>query len=418
MRPQRVPVNVYETPAALVILAPMPAVTPADVTIELEPGHLRFWAHLRSAGPRPMLLQEWDYGGYERDVAVPPGYRRRAWRPRSTTASSPSGCCGASSSSRCGCSRRRCPAPAGPDPGSSVGVDGLDPVRVGARARHGGRGARLRRRLHPEGPTRATGHRRTRRVCAGPALRPGARRTGRVVAARVRPSGPGAGDPVADVPPGRIWLGRDAVVGAGQDVPAPWAARHGWWWTMTSVRGSRADPASVLGPIWRAAMPASAPCSWWTPPTPPTPPHRQVSPPPSSPARPGTTRRPAPRRGRPGPPGHRQRRRLPPRPRHLAVGCSRRAAGARLGRSGRRGAARRHPGVVRRRPADPLRRGGHRPEAVVHRVGHRTRVVTPAAPRPRRRRVGRWPRISRGGRPAGRDRRGSSPPPARARPGC
>ena len=74
MRPQRVPVNVYETPAALVILAPLPAVTPADVTIEVEPGHLRFWAHLRSAGPRPMLVQEWDYGGYERDVDLPDGY--------------------------------------------------------------------------------------------------------------------------------------------------------------------------------------------------------------------------------------------------------------------------------------------------------------------------------------------------------
>ena len=74
MRPQRVPVNVYETPGALVILAPLPAVTPADVTIELEAGHLRFWAHLRSAGPRPMLVQEWDYGGYEREVDVPAGF--------------------------------------------------------------------------------------------------------------------------------------------------------------------------------------------------------------------------------------------------------------------------------------------------------------------------------------------------------
>src|SRR3954464_7265832 len=74
MHPQRVPVNVYETPAALVILAPLPAVTPGDVTIELEPGRLRFWAHLRSAGPRAMLVQEWDYGGYERDVEVPAGY--------------------------------------------------------------------------------------------------------------------------------------------------------------------------------------------------------------------------------------------------------------------------------------------------------------------------------------------------------
>ena len=74
MRPQRVPINVYETPAALVILAPFPAVTAADVTIELERGRLRFWAHLRSAGPRAMLVQEWDYGGYERDVDVPPGF--------------------------------------------------------------------------------------------------------------------------------------------------------------------------------------------------------------------------------------------------------------------------------------------------------------------------------------------------------
>jgi HSP20 family molecular chaperone IbpA len=74
MRPQRVPVNVYETPAALVILAPLPAVTPGDVTIELKPGSLRFWAHLRSAGPRVMLVQEWDYGGYEREVDVPEGF--------------------------------------------------------------------------------------------------------------------------------------------------------------------------------------------------------------------------------------------------------------------------------------------------------------------------------------------------------
>jgi HSP20 family molecular chaperone IbpA len=74
MRPQSVPVNVYETPGALVILAPCPAVTAQDVTIELQPGELRFWAHLRSAGPREYLVQEWDYGGYERAVEVPPGF--------------------------------------------------------------------------------------------------------------------------------------------------------------------------------------------------------------------------------------------------------------------------------------------------------------------------------------------------------
>lgn len=74
MQPQWVPVNVYETTGALVIVAPLPAVRADDVTIELRPGTLRFWAHLRSAGPRQHLVHEWDYGGYEREVDVPEGY--------------------------------------------------------------------------------------------------------------------------------------------------------------------------------------------------------------------------------------------------------------------------------------------------------------------------------------------------------
>ncbi|HEX9992026.1 MAG TPA: Hsp20/alpha crystallin family protein [Acidimicrobiales bacterium] len=74
MRPQRVPVNVYETTGALVVVAPLPAVRAGDVTIELRPGALRFWAPLRSAGPRSHLVHEWDYGGYEREIEVPEGY--------------------------------------------------------------------------------------------------------------------------------------------------------------------------------------------------------------------------------------------------------------------------------------------------------------------------------------------------------
>jgi HSP20 family molecular chaperone IbpA len=72
--PQAVPVNVYEATGALVVLAPMPAVQPADVTVELRPGTLRFHARVRSAGPRPYLVNEWDYGGYEREVELPEGY--------------------------------------------------------------------------------------------------------------------------------------------------------------------------------------------------------------------------------------------------------------------------------------------------------------------------------------------------------
>ena len=74
MTPQRVPVNVHETNEALVIVAPLPAVTAKDVTIELKPGSVRFWAHLRSAGPRDYLVHEWHYGGYEREVDLPAGF--------------------------------------------------------------------------------------------------------------------------------------------------------------------------------------------------------------------------------------------------------------------------------------------------------------------------------------------------------
>jgi HSP20 family molecular chaperone IbpA len=74
MRAQQVPVNVYETSTALVVVAPLPAVTPDDVTIELRDNCLRFWAHLRSSGPRDYLISEWEYGGYEREIDLPEGY--------------------------------------------------------------------------------------------------------------------------------------------------------------------------------------------------------------------------------------------------------------------------------------------------------------------------------------------------------
>jgi HSP20 family molecular chaperone IbpA len=74
MRAQPVPVNVYEAPEALVVVAPLPAVQAQDVTVELRPGTLRFWAHLRSAAPREYLVHEWEYGGYEREIDLPDGF--------------------------------------------------------------------------------------------------------------------------------------------------------------------------------------------------------------------------------------------------------------------------------------------------------------------------------------------------------
>jgi HSP20 family protein len=74
MRPQQVPVNMYETTEAVVVVAPLPAVQPADVTVEIRDGCLRFWAHVRSAGQREYLLHEWEYGGYEREIELPAGF--------------------------------------------------------------------------------------------------------------------------------------------------------------------------------------------------------------------------------------------------------------------------------------------------------------------------------------------------------
>lgn len=74
MTPQKVPVNVYEASGAMVIVAPLPAVQPEDVKIQVRPGKVRFFAELRSAGPREYLVQEWEYGGYEREVDLPEGF--------------------------------------------------------------------------------------------------------------------------------------------------------------------------------------------------------------------------------------------------------------------------------------------------------------------------------------------------------
>ena len=74
MRPQEVPVNMFAASDALVIVAPLPAVQPEDVSIDLWPGRLRITASLRSAAPKDYLVHEWDYGGYERELDLPEGW--------------------------------------------------------------------------------------------------------------------------------------------------------------------------------------------------------------------------------------------------------------------------------------------------------------------------------------------------------
>lgn len=74
MRLQAVPINAYTTPEALVVVAPLPAVRASDVQVELTGSAVRFVARLRSAGPREYLVNEWDYGGYERELELPEGF--------------------------------------------------------------------------------------------------------------------------------------------------------------------------------------------------------------------------------------------------------------------------------------------------------------------------------------------------------
>lgn len=74
MEPQRVPVNAYTTDGAFVIVAPVAGVAESDVFVELTERRVRFWAELRSSGPRDYVVHEWEYGGYERTLELPPGY--------------------------------------------------------------------------------------------------------------------------------------------------------------------------------------------------------------------------------------------------------------------------------------------------------------------------------------------------------
>jgi HSP20 family molecular chaperone IbpA len=76
--PQPIPVNVYETSSALVVMAPMVGVMPDDVLVTLEAGRLVIDAEERSPATKDFLVQEWTPGPYHRDVDIPAGYGQLA----------------------------------------------------------------------------------------------------------------------------------------------------------------------------------------------------------------------------------------------------------------------------------------------------------------------------------------------------
>jgi HSP20 family molecular chaperone IbpA len=74
VEPLDVPVNMYETDAAIVIVGAMPGVMADDVEITVERGRVWLRAENRSLAPKRYLLHEWHYGPYERLVELPAGF--------------------------------------------------------------------------------------------------------------------------------------------------------------------------------------------------------------------------------------------------------------------------------------------------------------------------------------------------------
>ena len=72
--PQTVPVNLYQTDEALVLVAPLPGVMADDVEVVVEPGQVTVSAAMRTAAPKDYLLHEWHYGPYQRSIELPWGF--------------------------------------------------------------------------------------------------------------------------------------------------------------------------------------------------------------------------------------------------------------------------------------------------------------------------------------------------------
>ena len=68
---QRVPVNMFETAEAVVLVAPMPGVSSEDVEVTVELDRVHVHAALRTAAPKEYLLHEWDYGSFDRSIDLP-----------------------------------------------------------------------------------------------------------------------------------------------------------------------------------------------------------------------------------------------------------------------------------------------------------------------------------------------------------
>jgi HSP20 family molecular chaperone IbpA len=74
MEGQTVPVNMYETDGAVVIVAPLAGVMPDDVDVNIDGSRLTLRAAMRTEATKDYLLHEWHYGPYERSLDIPSGF--------------------------------------------------------------------------------------------------------------------------------------------------------------------------------------------------------------------------------------------------------------------------------------------------------------------------------------------------------
>jgi HSP20 family molecular chaperone IbpA len=72
--PQRVPVNMYETEGAIVLVLPLPGVMADDISIGIDGGRVHVNAAQRTPAEKDYITHEWHYGPYERMVSVPKGF--------------------------------------------------------------------------------------------------------------------------------------------------------------------------------------------------------------------------------------------------------------------------------------------------------------------------------------------------------
>jgi HSP20 family protein len=72
--PTAVPINMFENDRELMVVTPMPGVSPEDISIDVtDDGKLTLRSGQRGEGQERVsyLLREWSYGPYERTIDLP-----------------------------------------------------------------------------------------------------------------------------------------------------------------------------------------------------------------------------------------------------------------------------------------------------------------------------------------------------------